>query len=185
MNRQGVMRFNGAKSRNLPGRFSRCQQIRPRLSSCSSFSTSVARDPDVRIVEVGPRDGLQNIKQLVPKETKIELIRRLAETGLRDIETTSFVSPKWVPQLADGRDVLQEALRIRQVAQKSLRFPVLAPNAKGLQNAKAAGAEEIVVFASVTEAFSKANQNCSVDEAISEAMAVTKDALSLGIKVRG
>ena len=159
----------------------------PRLSLASSYSTSTTQGRDVRIIEVGPRDGLQNIKQLVPKEVKIELIQRLAETGLRDIEATSFVSPKWVPQLADGHEVLQESLRFAQsqTGSAGLNFPVLAPNAKGLQNANAAGAKEIVVFASVTETFSKANQNCTVDEAIRQARAVTKEALALGIKVRG
>lgn len=138
-------------------------------------------------MEVGPRDGLQNIKQSVPTETKIELIRRLAETGLRNIEATSFVSPKWVPQLADGRAVLQATNHLidAQAGQgHAFRVPVLAPNMKGLQNAREAGANEIVVFASVTEAFSKANQNCTVDEAIGQARAVTKEALLSGIKVR-
>ncbi|KIW02347.1 uncharacterized protein PV09_06488 [Verruconis gallopava] len=138
-------------------------------------------------MEVGPRDGLQNIKQLVPKDVKIELIQQLAAAGLRNIEATSFVSPKWVPQLADGHDVLQETLHSGN-SQKDqphhFRFPVLAPNMKGLQNAKAAGANEIVVFASVTEAFSKANQNCTVAEALAQAKAVTAEALSAGIKAR-
>lgn len=159
-----------------------------RSASYSQHPRSTARGRDVRIIEVGPRDGLQNIKQLVPKETKIELIQRLAATGLRDIEATSFVSPKWVPQLADGHTVLQETLRFAQSQggqSHGFRFPVLAPNMKGLQNARSAGADEIVVFASATEAFSKANQNCTVDEAISHAAATTKEALSLGIKVRG
>ncbi|KAF7536545.1 hypothetical protein G7054_g4445 [Neopestalotiopsis clavispora] len=150
-----------------------------------SFSTRPERH--VRIMEVGPRDGLQNIKQSVPTETKIELIRRLAETGLRNIEATSFVSPKWVPQLADGRAVLQATNHLidAQAGQgHAFRVPVLAPNMKGLQNAREAGANEIVVFASVTKAFSKANQNCTVDEAIGQARAVTKEALLSGIKVR-
>ena len=131
-------------------------------------SASTRSRPDVRIVEVAPRDGLQNIKQIVPEKTKIELIQRLATTGLRDIEATSFVSPKWVPQLADGHAVFQETLRFAKTLEggSNFRFPVLAPNLKGLQNAKVAGANEVVVFASVTEAFSKANMNCSVDQAI-------------------
>lgn len=138
-------------------------------------------------MEVGPRDGLRNIKQPVPKGIKIKLIRRLAATGLRNIEATSFVSSKWVPQLADGHAVLQDTLRFASSQPghvNRLRFPVLAPNMKGLENAKAAGADEIVVFASVTEAFSKANQNCTVAEAITQARAVTKEALAAGIKVR-
>lgn len=138
----------------------------------------------VRIVEVGPRDGLQNIKRSIPTATKVELIQRLAETGLRDIEATSFVSPKWVPQLADGAQVMKEILPLGN-QKTELRFPVLAPNLKGLQNAHKAGAKEIVVFASVTEAFSKANQNCSIEEALAQAEEVTSEALKLGILVRG
>jgi hydroxymethylglutaryl-CoA lyase len=138
----------------------------------------------VRLVEVGPRDGLQNIKQSIPTATKVELIQRLAGTGLRDIEATSFVSPKWVPQLADGAKVMEEILPLGN-QQSELRFPVLVPNLKGLQNAHKAGAKEIVVFASVTEAFSKANQNCSIEEALAQAEAVTREALKLGILVRG
>ncbi|KAJ4178791.1 hypothetical protein NW767_013950 [Fusarium falciforme] len=133
-----------------------------------------------RIVEVGPRDGLQNIKTFVPTATKIELIKRLAQTGLRDVEATSFVSPRWVPQLADGAQVL-EALGPQT---RRIRHPVLAPNLKGLERASAAGANEIVVFASVTEAFSRANQGCTVAEALDQAEEVTKKALGRGIKVR-
>jgi hydroxymethylglutaryl-CoA lyase len=138
----------------------------------------------IRLVEVGPRDGLQNIKQSIPTATKVELIQRLAGTGLRHIEATSFVSPKWVPQLADGAKVMEEILPLGN-QQSDLRFPVLVPNLKGVQNAHKAGAKEIVVFASVTEAFSKANQNCSIEEALAQAEAVTREALKLGILVRG
>lgn len=134
-----------------------------------------------RIVEVGPRDGLQNIGPLIPTATKVELIKRLADTGLRDIEATSFVSPKWVPQLADGADVLKSL----GSETRGIRHPVLAPNLKGLERASAAGAKEIVVFASVTEAFSRANQGCTVAEALDQADQVTKKALQMGIKVRG
>ncbi|KAF5010941.1 hypothetical protein FDECE_2904 [Fusarium decemcellulare] len=124
---------------------------------------------------------------LVPKDTKIELIKRLADAGLGNIEATSFVSPKWVPQLADGHDVLTSVLSFfaQRDQGRQLQFPVLAPNLKGLENAHKAGATEVVVFASVTEAFSKANQNCTVDEALSQARAVATKALSFGIKVRG
>lgn len=161
-----------------------------RLRATDAFrrhQSTQSNDRQVRIIEVGPRDGLQNIKQLVPKETKVELIKRLADAGLRDIEATSFVSPKWVPQLADGHNVLSEVLRFSQNEHGGHRlgFPVLAPNLKGLRNAKAAGATEVVVFASATEAFSKANQNCTVDEALSQAKATTTEALSYAMKVRG
>lgn len=107
----------------------------------------------VRIIEVGPRDGLQNISVAVPKTTKVELINRLMGTGILNIEATSFVSPKWIPQLADGKEVLESALGLG--TQKSVRFSVLAPNLKGYENAVAAGAKEVVVFASATESFSQ------------------------------
>jgi hydroxymethylglutaryl-CoA lyase len=158
------------------------RDIAPRLQFSQRLYSSSTHG--VRIVEVGPRDGLQNIKRSIPTATKIELIQRLAGTGLRDIEATSFVSPKWVPQLADGAEVMKDVLRLGNL-QRELRFPVLAPNLKGLENAHKAGAKEIVVFASVTEAFSKANQNCSVEEALAQAEAVTREALKLGIMVRG
>ncbi|KAH7142761.1 hydroxymethylglutaryl-lyase [Dactylonectria estremocensis] len=157
------------------------------LKACRRYQSTYSNDGKLRIIEVAPRDGLQNLKQRVSKDTKVELIRRLAGTGLCDIEATSFVSPKWVPQLADGAVVMKDILRFAQHEHKGhpLRFPVLAPNFVGLKNATAAGAKEVVVFASITEAFSKSNQNCTVDEALSQARVVAKEALSLGIKVRG
>ncbi|CAK7230056.1 hypothetical protein SBRCBS47491_007457 [Sporothrix bragantina] len=132
---------------------------------------------------LGPRDGLQNIKQKIPTDTKIELIRRLADTGLQTVEATSFVSPEWVPQLADGAAVMASVLPL-STAQRPLGLPVLAPNLKGLENAHKAGAKEIVVFASITEPFSKANQNCTVSEALEELEKVTRKATELGIRVR-
>jgi hydroxymethylglutaryl-CoA lyase len=102
----------------------------------------------VRIVEMGPRDGLQNEKQLVPLPTKLELIDRLAAAGLREIEATSFVSPKWVPQMGD-HDALVRALVRRQ----GVRYPVLTPNLKGFQAAMDAGAKDVAVFAAASEAF--------------------------------
>lgn len=157
------------------------------ISSWKGFRRFSSLRSDVQIVEVGPRDGLQNIKASIPTATKVELIRRLADTGLINIEATSFVSPKWVPQLADGAEVMKEILaRPGHIYQsRQMNYPVLAPNLKGLENASRAGAKEIVVFASVTEAFSKANQNCTVEEALQQCEAVTKKALSLGIRVRG
>ncbi|CAG9986537.1 unnamed protein product [Clonostachys byssicola] len=164
-----------------------------RLSTVSSsrlptrLYSSLNSRRDVEIVEVGPRDGLQNIKTTIPTTTKIELIRRLADTGLVNIEATSFVSPKWVPQLADGALVMKQILEHpgHEYQSRRLNYPVLAPNYKGLQNAHAAGAKEIVVFASITEAFSKANQNCTVDQALQQCEAVTKEAIQLGMRVRG
>ena len=168
-----------------PIRHSFTNVLRPRLST--RYYSSLHTRHDVQIVEVGPRDGLQNIKASIPTATKVELIRRLADTGLVNIEATSFVSPKWVPQLSDGAEVMKEILGHPGLDYQSrqMNYPVLAPNMKGLENAIRAGAKEIVVFASVTEAFSKANQNCTVDEALQQCEAVTKKALSLGIRVRG
>lgn len=142
-----------------------------------------SRSPNVSILEVGPRDGLQNIKTKISTAVKIELIDRLASTGLRNIEVASFVSPKWVPQLADGHEVMQHAIKTAQKA--NLRIPVLTPNMKGYQNAYAAGARDIEVFASATEAFSKANQNCTVDQALDAAERVATEAAANNVAVRG
>lgn len=161
----------------------RCLQLKHSAYSTSVPSSQHSRG--VRIVEVGPRDGLQNIRKSIPTATKVELIKRLTQTGLLDIEATSFVSPEWVPQLADGAAVLNQILPLTQQEQGEIRFPVLTPNEKGLENAKKAGAKDIVVFVSVTEAFSKKNQNCTVDEALDRAKLVTEKAISQGIAVRG
>lgn len=148
-----------------------------------SYETKHTLGTAVRLMEVGPRDGLQNIKAVVPTDVKVELIRRLAATGLRNIEATSFVSPKWVPQLADGSEVMRQVLGLAHDNQ--IHLPVLAPNLKGLQNAIRSQAQEVVVFASCTEAFSKINQNCTVEEALTKAQSVAEEALRNGIKVRG
>jgi hydroxymethylglutaryl-CoA lyase len=142
---------------------------------------STTTNPTVRLLEVGPRDGLQNIKSTVPTSTKIELIKRLAAAGLRDIEATSFVSPKWVPQLSDAAEVM-EAIKPLSIER---RLPILTPNLRGLEDAMKAGATEAVVFASATEAFSKKNQNCSVEDALGHAEKVAKAARSQGLSVRG
>ncbi|KAK7276643.1 hypothetical protein RIF29_17787 [Crotalaria pallida] len=134
----------------------------------------------VKIVEVGPRDGLQNEKNTVPTAVKIELIHRLASCGLSVIEATSFVSPKWVPQLADAKDVMQAVHNLR-----GIRLPVLTPNLKGFEAAMAAGAREVAVFASASESFSKSNINCSVEESFARYRAVTRAAKELSIPVRG
>ncbi|GIJ91670.1 hypothetical protein Asppvi_010642 [Aspergillus pseudoviridinutans] len=139
----------------------------------------------VRIVEVGPRDGLQNIKEPVPTSVKLELIQRLRATGLRTIELTSVVSPKAIPQLADCRDVLgSESVRQMQ-RQTGLRLPVLVPNIKGLDIAIEHGVKEVAVFVSATEGFSKANINCTVQQGIERAKAVAEKAIEYGITVRG
>ncbi|GAB1213875.1 hypothetical protein ATERTT37_003028 [Aspergillus terreus] len=135
----------------------------------------------VRIVEVGPRDGLQNIKDPVATSVKLELIRRLRESGLSTIELTSIVSPRAVPQLADCREVLRDQT-IKQLQQHDgLRFPVLVPNPKGLDIALEYGVKEVAVFVSATEGFSKANINCSVDEGIERASRVAEKAIRNGV----
>jgi len=134
----------------------------------------------VKIVEVGPRDGLQNEKDTVPTPVKIELIRRLAASGLSVVEATSFVSPKWVPQLADAKDVM-EAVRNTE----GVRLPVLTPNIKGFEAAIAAGAKEIAVFASASEGFSKSNINCTIKESLARYNDVALAAKEREIPVRG
>ncbi|KAM7497103.1 hypothetical protein LguiA_021517 [Lonicera macranthoides] len=134
----------------------------------------------VKIVEVGPRDGLQNEKNIVPTAVKIELIRRLVSSGLSVVEATSFVSPKWVPQLADGKDVM-DAVRNLEAA----RLPVLVPNLKGFEAAVASGAKEVAIFASASESFSKSNINCSIEESLTRYQTVTEAARKLSIPVRG
>jgi len=134
----------------------------------------------VRIVEVGPRDGLQNEKTIVPTATKVELIDRLSETGLASIEATSFVSPKWVPQLADAADVFAAIRR-----QPGVRYPVLVPNLQGYERARAAGADEVAVFTAASEAFNRKNINASIDESIERFAPVMKRARADGVAVRG
>ncbi|GFZ20600.1 aldolase superfamily protein [Actinidia rufa] len=134
----------------------------------------------VKIVEVGPRDGLQNEKNIVPTSVKVELIHMLVSSGLSVVEATSFVSPKWVPQLADAKDVMEG---VRNV--KGVRLPVLTPNLKGFEAAIAAGAKEIAIFASASESFSKSNINCSIEESLTRYRAVAQAAKKLSIPVRG
>ncbi|HYZ90987.1 MAG TPA: hydroxymethylglutaryl-CoA lyase [Actinomycetota bacterium] len=137
--------------------------------------------PDrVTIVEVAPRDGLQNEQGVVPADVKVELIERLAAAGLPVVEATSFVNPKWVPQLADADEVLARLERAEGV-----RYPVLVPNERGLERALAAGADEIAVFASATETFSQRNLNRSRDEATEMFRPVCERALQAGARVRG
>ena len=134
----------------------------------------------VKIVEVGPRDGLQNEKHSVGLATKLELIRRLADSGLTCIEAGAFVSPKWVPQMADSLQVLQ-ALDM----DACIDYPVLVPNDKGLDAALEAGVREIAVFGAASEAFSQKNINASIAESLLRFESVMKRAQAAGIKVRG
>ena len=133
----------------------------------------------VRIVEVGPRDGLQNEVQSIPATVKIELIERLALAGLKTIEAGSFVSPKWVPQMADTAEVLAELRR-----KPGVGYPVLVPNLQGLERALAAGVEEIAVFTAASDAFNRKNINCSVDESLARLQPVVEQALAKRLRVR-
>lgn len=141
----------------------------------------------VRIVEVGPRDGLQNEKQVVPTDIKVELIARLARAGLRSIEATSFVSPKWVPQMADNAEVLARVLAagMNGGVSATVDYPVLTPNLKGFEAAIAAGAREVAVFGAASESFSRKNINCSIAESLERFRPVTEAAQAAGVKVRG
>src|SRR5213078_3433609 len=137
----------------------------------------------VKLVDVGPRDGLQNEKQMVDAAHKVELVHRLQAAGLREIEVTSFVSPKWVPQMADNAQVMAGIRR-----EAGVRYSVLTPNMKGLEAALAAPRaqwpDEVVVFGAASEAFSQRNINCSVEESIERFRPVVAAAKAHGIKVR-
>ena len=134
----------------------------------------------VKLVDVGPRDGLQNEKQPVPAAVKVELVHRLQDAGLTEIEVTSFVSPKWVPQMADNAQVMAGIAR-----KPGVRYSVLTPNLQGFEAALASQPDEIVVFASASEAFSQKNINCSIAESIARFAPVVQAARAAGIYVRG
>ena len=142
------------------------------------MSTALPRH--VRIVEVGPRDGLQNEKAMVSTADKIELIDRLSATGLQSIEATSFVSPRWVPQLADAAEVYAGIAR-----KPGVRYPVLVPNEQGYERARAVGVEEIAVFTAASEAFNRRNINASIDESLARFAPVIERARADGVAVRG
>jgi hydroxymethylglutaryl-CoA lyase len=134
----------------------------------------------VKIVEVSPRDGLQNEKNVIPTSIKIELINRLTETGLSVIEATSFVSPKWVPQLADGKEVFAGINKKAGVS-----YPVLVPNVQGLENAIGVGVKEVAVFTTASEQFSQKNTNCSVTESMQRIADIMLLAKKHSLRVRG
>jgi isopropylmalate/homocitrate/citramalate synthase len=134
----------------------------------------------VKMVEVGPRDGLQNEPETVPTAIKIELIDRLSATGLAVVEAGSFVSPKWVPQMADTAEVLAGIRR-----REGVSYPVLVPNMHGFEAAVAAGAEEIAVFGAASESFSRRNINCSIAESLERFRPVCAAAAARGMRVRG
>ncbi len=136
--------------------------------------------PRVKIVEVGPRDGLQNEARTIPAAVKIALIDRLSATGLHAVEAGAFVSPKWVPQMADSAEVLAGIERRAGVS-----YPVLVPNMKGFEAAAAAGVEEIAVFGAASESFTQKNINCSIAESLTRFAPVCEAARAAGMKVRG
>src|SRR5512134_1988521 len=140
----------------------------------------MALPPKVRIVDVGPRDGLQNEPTTVPTATKIELVNRLADAGLRAVEAGAFVSPKWVPQMADSAAVLAGIRR-----KPGVSYPVLVPNMQGFEAAMAAGVEEIAIFGAASETFSRKNINCSIAESLERFAPVAAAAREKGMRVRG
>jgi hydroxymethylglutaryl-CoA lyase len=134
----------------------------------------------VEIYEVGPRDGLQNETRLIPVEDKLRLIRMLSDCGFSRIEATSFVSPKWVPQMADAAEVMAGVPR-----RAGLRYAVLTPNMKGYQMARAAGADEVAIFAAASEGFSRANLNATIAESLERFRPVAESAKADGLPLRG
>ncbi|KAK1135448.1 hypothetical protein K0M31_000043 [Melipona bicolor] len=142
-----------------------------RIRSASNF---------VKVVEVGPRDGLQNERNIVPTEVKVEFINKLSNSGLKNIEVTSFVSPKWVPQMADSAQIYQKINKKPNVS-----YSVLVPNMKGLEDAMKVNVREIAIFLAASETFSRKNTNCSIDNSMKKARTVIEEALKHDIKVRG
>jgi hydroxymethylglutaryl-CoA lyase len=142
--------------------------------------TDMAMPQAVKIVEVGPRDGLQNEKEFVPTNVKIDLINQLSAAGFRNVESASFVSPKWVPQMADGTEVMAGIGR-----RAGTIYSVLTPNMRGFEGALAAKADEIVIFGAASEAFSQKNINCSIAESIERFAPVAQAAKAAGLRIRG
>ena len=165
------------------------------VSVCSENASASKRSDKskrfVKIVEVGPRDGLQNEKKVVPTENKIQFIQMLAEAGCPTVEAAAFVSPKWVPAMADGADVMEGLAKWKNQLRHTNRddkceFSVLVPNIKGFEAAmKSGAADEVAIFASASEAFSKKNINCSIDESIERFRGVVLAAKERGVPVRG
>lgn len=134
----------------------------------------------VKIVEVGPRDGLQNEKEFIPTDIKVELVNRLSHAGFENVEAASFVSPKWVPQMADGAEVMATIDR-----RPGTIYSVLTPNMRGFEGALAAKADEVVIFAAASEAFSQRNINCSIEESLERFAPVAQAAKEAGMRLRG
>ncbi|XP_043535274.1 3-hydroxy-3-methylglutaryl-CoA lyase, cytoplasmic isoform X2 [Chiloscyllium plagiosum] len=182
--------LGGKSMGNVPSTIKECLSTGAKMDWFSIGDTSVplglqnnttpALPEFVKIVEVGPRDGLQNEKVIVPTEVKIKLINLLSETGLSVIEATSFVPPKWMPQLADHTEVMQGIKKFPQV-----RYPVLTPNLHGFHDAIAAGAKEVAIFGAASETFSQVNTNCSIEESMQRFEEVISSAKDGNIPVRG
>ncbi|XP_047533287.1 hydroxymethylglutaryl-CoA lyase, mitochondrial [Vanessa atalanta] len=151
-----------------------------RKTFSATYRTISNKVPEVRIYEVGPRDGLQNESKFVPIDIKIELIHKLAAAGINNIESASFVSPKWVKQMSDGSEVMNNLKR-----SPGVNYPVLIPNLKGYEAAKKCNIEEIAIFPAGSEGFSQKNLNCSVEEGIKRFKMVADQAVQDGIRVRG
>ena len=134
----------------------------------------------VKVVEVGPRDGLQNEKTPITTAQKIELVNRLSDAGFQSVEAGSFVSPKWVPQMADSADVLKGITR-----KEGVSYPCLTPNMKGLDAALDVGVSEVAIFGAASESFSQKNINCSISESLDRFIPLCERALAEGLKVRG
>src|SRR6185312_12903504 len=134
----------------------------------------------VKMVEVGPRDGLQNESKIIPTVIKIEFINRLSECGFKTIEATSFVSPKWIPQLADHDEVIRGIKKLPRI-----QYPVLVPNIQGFTNAMAAGVKEIAIFTAASETFTQKNINCSIAESFARFEPILASAKKHKIRVRG
>ncbi|KAG5926167.1 hypothetical protein E4U42_003562 [Claviceps africana] len=185
----------------------RRSQIQLRRGFATAGSQQAVSNNKVKLVEVGPRDGLQNEKKAVPLATKIELIERLARTGVRTIEAGSFVSAKWVPQMANSGEILEHVLQSKVRAPVPMTYSFLSPNTKGLQNAadilranpatfsteldlqqdakdELKPAIEMAVFAAATESFSQKNLNCDIQTSLDQFKAVIQDAKALGLRVR-
>ncbi|CAE6013964.1 unnamed protein product [Arabidopsis arenosa] len=159
-------------------KYSTCSNENGKMHSSNKISKGIPKF--VKIVEVGPRDGLQNEKNIVPTSVKVELIQRLVSSGLPVVEATSFVSPKWVPQLADAKDVMDAVNTL-----DGARLPVLTPNLKGFEAAVSAGAKEVAIFASASESFSLSNINCTIEESLLRYRAVATAAKEHSVPVRG
>lgn len=151
-----------------------------KLLSQSVLKSQIRNTSYVRIVEVGPRDGLQNEPIKVPPDVKIEFINKLSNTGLKTIETTSFVSPKWVPQMGDNAEVFSKINK-----EQGVTYPVLVPNVQGLKSALKVDAKEVAIFIAASEGFSRKNTNCTIQESLTRTKEVLELAKKNNIKVRG